>query len=156
MCEAQSSGILDGLLTVFIIERNLIGPISNKLSTLDFLAESDKSAIQYLGNKFEIDFVALSYTRDQDDVLGTRKFLDMLGMTSTKVMAKVETKYALTKFRGILNESDAIMISRGILGMDCPAEKMALIQKNLTSWCNMLGKPVIVTRVVDTMVSTPR
>ncbi|CAD7704436.1 unnamed protein product, partial [Ostreobium quekettii] len=156
VCEALTDAVLDGLLTVFHIERNEIGPISNKLTTMEVLSESDMAAIKHLGSKFDIDYVAVSYTRDKDDMDTVRKFLDGVGMTNTRIMAKVETKVALMSFKGTLNKADAIMMSRGILGMDCPAEKMALIQKNLISWCNLLGKPVIVTRVVDTMVSTPR
>lgn len=48
------------------------------------------------------------------------------------------------------------MISRGNLGLDCVPEKMALIQKTLVQSCNLVGKPAIITRVVDTMANTPR
>ena len=68
----------------------------------------------------------------------------------------METKFGLGRFKGILNHADAVVISRGNLGLDVPVEKMALIQKHIISACNLVGKPVLVTRVVDTMVTTPR
>ncbi|CAD7699862.1 unnamed protein product [Ostreobium quekettii] len=156
VCEAQTPSELDGLLTVFHMERNQMGPVLSKQNTMAALQESDKEAIRRLSKKFDIDFIALSYARDRDDVIEARKFLEEAGMHSTRLIAKVETKYTLTKFKGILSEADAIMISRGNLGTDCPVDKMALIQKNLISSCNLVGKPVLVTRLVDTMVSTPR
>jgi pyruvate kinase len=63
---------------------------------------------------------------------------------------------SLLNFKGILNEADGVIISRGNLGLDCLPEKMALIQKTLIQSCNLVGKPVVITRVVDTMAITPR
>lgn len=56
----------------------------------------------------------------------------------------------------MLNEADGVIISRGNLGLDCLPEKMALIQKNLVQSCNLVGKPCLITRVMDTMAVTPR
>ena len=58
--------------------------------------------------------------------------------------------------QGILSEADGIIMSRGNLGLDVDPEKMALVQKTLIQACNLVGKPIIITRVVDTMVNTPR
>jgi pyruvate kinase len=52
--------------------------------------------------------------------------------------------------------SDAVIMSRGNLGLDVLPEKMALIQKAIINECNVIGKPVLITRVVDTMINTPR
>jgi pyruvate kinase len=90
------------------------------------------------------------------DVVVAREFLDQLGLDSCKIIAKLDAKSSLVNFRGILNAADGIMLSRGNLGLDCLPEKIAVIQKNVTTSCNLLGKPCIVTRIVDTMVSAPR
>jgi Pyruvate kinase, barrel domain len=52
--------------------------------------------------------------------------------------------------------SDGIILSRGNLGLDVLPEKIAMLQKAVTSRCNVLGKPIIITRLVDTMAETPR
>lgn len=73
-----------------------------------------------------------------------------------QLMAKCETRQALFNFQSIAQASDAIIMSRGNLGLDVLPEKMALVQKAVISNCNLIGKPVLITRVVDTMVNTPR
>jgi len=72
------------------------------------------------------------------------------------VLAKCETRQALFEFQDIAQRSDGIILSRGNLGLDVLPEKMALIQKAVISNCNLLGKPVLITRVVDTMIHAPR
>ena len=63
---------------------------------------------------------------------------------------------ALLNFEAICLQADGVIFSRGNLGLDVVPEKMALVQKSCISRCNLLGKPCIVTRLVDTMVSAPR
>ena len=72
------------------------------------------------------------------------------------MLAKLETRQSLFAFRHITQEADGIIMSRGNLGLDVLAEKMALVQKALVQTCNVMGKPCIITRVVDTMVTAPR
>lgn len=156
VCEVQSKATLRGLLTVWHIERDPYGPIANKQNTLPILSEKDKTMMTALAANFEIDFISLSHTREAEDVEEAKQFMAKLGRPHTKIIAKVETKDALTRFKNILNKADGIMISRANLGLDVPAEKIALIQKNMISWCNIVGKPCIVTRVVDTMIEAPR
>eukprot|EP00210_Caulerpa_lentillifera_P004732 g4516.t1 len=156
VCEVQNKATLTGLLTVWHIERNPYGPIANKQNGLPILTEKDKMMLTALTSKFEIDFISLSHTREAEDVDEARDFMKKLNHPNVRIIAKVETKYALMRFKNILNKADGIMISRANLGLDVPAEKIALIQKNMISWCNIVGKPCIVTRVVDTMIEAPR
>lgn len=76
--------------------------------------------------------------------------------TCAQLAAKCETRQSLFNFQAITEAADAIIMSRGNLGLDVLPEKMALAQKAVISNCNLLGKPVLITRVVDTMVSAPR
>ena len=77
-------------------------------------------------------------------------------VVTLQLIAKCETRQSLFNFKAIAQEADAVMLSRGNLGLDVLPEKMALVQKHVIQQCNMLGKPVIITRVVDTMVTSPR
>ena len=72
------------------------------------------------------------------------------------MLAKCETRQALFEFQDIAQQADGIIVSRGNLGLDVLPEKMALIQKAIISNCNLMGKPVLITRVVDTMITAPR
>ncbi len=69
---------------------------------------------------------------------------------------QVENRQALAAFEAIAAAADGVVLSRGNLGLDVAPEKTALVQKHATTACNLLGKPVMITRVVDTMVAAPR
>lgn len=155
ICEAQNDAVLDGLLTVFHGERSSDN-LLNVQNELPLLSEYDRECLSNLALDYEIDFLSLSYTRSGEDVKEARAFLDSIDLVNTKVYAKVETRQALLNFKGILNEADGVIISRGNLGLDCDPEKLAVIQKTLIQSCNLVGKPVLITRVCDTMVQTPR
>ena len=75
---------------------------------------------------------------------------------TVQVVAKCETRQALHNFQAIAQASDGVVLSRGNLGLDLLPEKMALVQKAVCAACNVLGKPVLITRVVDTMITAPR
>lgn len=156
ICEAQTAASLSGLLTLWHIERDPYGPISNIQNELPILSDKDKDTLKELRNKYEIDFISLSHTREAEDIEEARAFLAEIKSATTKIIAKIETKYALTRFKNILSKADAMMVSRANLGLDVPAEKIALIQKNMVSWCNLIGKPCIITRVCDSMTNAPR
>jgi pyruvate kinase len=68
----------------------------------------------------------------------------------------VENRQALAAFEAIAAAADGVVLSRGNLGLDVAPEKTALVQKHATTACNLAGKPVMITRVVDTMVAAPR
>lgn len=154
-CTAQSSAVLSGLLTVFHTERS-DGSVANQQNDLPPLTDYDKAALRELAREYDIDFVSLSYCREGDDVDETRAFLHSIGSASTKIIAKCETRQSLFHFRSILNTADGIIISRGNLGLDVPPEKMAIVQKSMISACIVMGKPSLITRVVDTMIVGPR
>lgn len=154
-CTAQNDAVMDGLLTVTHHSANEEDRMSMQ-ADLPLLSEHDVHAIRDITTQFEVDFVALTFTRDGEDVDGLRDFLDKLGLEQTKILAKVENQAALYNFAGIATAADGVIISRGNLGLDVAPEKMARVQKEVISKCNLLGKPVIITRVVDTMATAPR
>ncbi|EFN57223.1 hypothetical protein CHLNCDRAFT_143690 [Chlorella variabilis] len=154
-CVALSSAVLDGLLTVMVChteDEEFRGDFG-----LPLLTEFDVDCIKSLGSQFEVDFVNLSYCNSVDDLYSARALLDSLGMAQTKIIAKasggIERKAAIRNFEAIAHVADGIMISRGNLGLDFEPEVMALLQKRIVSRCNQLGKPVHITRIVDTMAT---
>jgi pyruvate kinase len=100
--------------------------------------------------------VCLSWVRDASDVHAARDYLDSIGLEDTKLLAKISTRHSLYEFQGILNTADGIVLSRGSLGLDNHPEKMAILQKMVVKACNLVGKPVLITRLVDTMINAPR
>eukprot|EP00475_Leptophrys_vorax_P038353 TRINITY_DN6744_c0_g3_i1.p1 TRINITY_DN6744_c0_g3~~TRINITY_DN6744_c0_g3_i1.p1 ORF type:complete len:372 (-),score=42.37 TRINITY_DN6744_c0_g3_i1:371-1447(-) len=124
---------------------------------LPTLSEADKRLLASWGQRNSIDIVSLSFTRHAEDVRQTRALLSKLGdLAQTQIYAKIENMEGLKNFDEILQEADGIILSRGDLGIDLPAEKVFLFQKAAIFKCNMAGKPSIITRVVDTMTDTPR
>ncbi|PSC73194.1 Pyruvate kinase [Micractinium conductrix] len=153
-CVATNSATLDGLLTVMVChteDEDFRGDFG-----LPLLTEHDVDCMRQLGAQFEVDFVSLSFCNCAEDVYVARALLDSLCLQQTKIIAKIERKAAVRHFEGIAAAADGIIISRGNLGLDFEAEVMALLQKRIIARCNQLGKPVHVTRIVDTMVTTPR
>jgi len=155
ICQAKNDAVLDGLLTVFHQERSEEG-LANIQNDLPALTDFDRQAVAILASEFEIDFLSLSFCRSVDDVMEARDFLTSIGADHCKIIAKCETRQSLFNFRSIANSSDAILISRGNLGLDVVPEKMAMVQKAMISTATILGKPTVITRVVDTMIQTPR
>jgi len=157
-CVASNAASLGGLLTVFHTERSEDG-LSNMQNDLPVLCPEDKQMITALAAEFEVDFISLSFARSGEDVASARDFLDAVpggACSSTKILAKLETRQSLFNFAEIASTADGIVLSRGNLGLDVLPEKMALAQKAVVLACNRIGKPALMTRVVDTMVSAPR
>lgn len=125
--------------------------------SLPTLSDIDKAALGNWGVRNQIDFVSLSYTRHANDVRLARSYLAKLGeLRQTQIFAKIENIEGLEHFDEILKEADGIILSRGNLGIDLPAEKVFIFQKAAIRKCNNAGKPAIITRVVDSMVDSPR
>ncbi|KAL3159599.1 hypothetical protein ABBQ38_010011 [Trebouxia sp. C0009 RCD-2024] len=154
-CTAQNDAVMDGLLTVTHHSANESDMMSMQ-ADLPVLSEHDVHAIRDISSHFEVDFVSLTFTRDGEDIDGMRDFLDKMGLEQTKILAKLENRAALYNFASIATAADGLILSRGNLGLDVAPEKMALVQKSVVSRCNLLGKPVIITRVLDTMATAPR
>ena len=75
---------------------------------------------------------------------------------AAQLAAKCETRQALFNIQTIAAAADCLIMSRGNLGLDVLPEKMALVQKAMINNCTVIGKPILITRVVDTMVNAPR
>ncbi|MBN1813796.1 MAG: pyruvate kinase [Anaerolineae bacterium] len=103
-----------------------------------------------------VDFIALSFVRRAADVRELRQFLKGK-QGDVSIIAKIEKPEALAVFDEILNEADGIMVARGDLGVETPAEEVPFHQKRIIRTCNQVGKPVITaTQMLQSMMANPR
>lgn len=103
-----------------------------------------------------VDFIAASFVRTAADVLQMRRILEDHN-SPIQIIAKIETQAAVDNLDEILEVSDGIMVARGDLGVEIPAEEVPLAQKQIITKCNLLGKPVITaTQMLDSMMRHPR
>ncbi len=103
-----------------------------------------------------VDFIAASFIRRPEDILAIRRLLEKSN-ADMRVIAKIESQQGVDNFTGILDVADGIMIARGDLGVEIPAEDVPLLQKKLIQVCNHAGKPVITaTQMLDSMIRQPR
>jgi pyruvate kinase len=104
----------------------------------------------------EVDYFALSFVRCADDVCHLRAWLAARG-ADTPIIAKIEKPEALDCIEAILDASDGLMVARGDLGVEAPAEQVPIAQKRIIRACNAAGKPAITaTQMLDSMIRNPR
>jgi pyruvate kinase len=119
--------------------------------SLPALTEKDLADIDFIIGQ-NIDWVALSFVRSPEDILGLREILKAKG-SNAKIIAKIEKPEALECIREIILASDAIMVARGDLGVELPVEQIPMIQKNIFRKCIHRAKPVIIaTQMMESMI----
>jgi pyruvate kinase len=107
------------------------------------------------GIKNKVDFVALSFVRRASDVEELRDVL-VKAKSKARIIVKIETPQALANIDSILALADGVMVARGDLATEIPAEKVPAAQKMLIKKCNELGLPVITaTQMLESMIKTP-
>ncbi|WP_210364944.1 pyruvate kinase [Bacillus sp. REN3] len=120
------------------------------------ITEKDAQDILF-GIEQGIDFVAASFVRRASDVLEIRQLLEEHDGTHIQIIPKIENQEGVDNIDEILEVSDGLMVARGDLGVEIPAEEVPLVQKELIKKCNALGKPVITaTQMLDSMQRNPR
>ncbi len=122
--------------------------------SISSLTEKDRIDLDF-GIKNKVDFIALSFVRKPADIIELRSILDK-AKSKASIIAKIETPEALENIDEIINLSDAIMVARGDLAIEIPAEEVPLVQKTLIQKCNAAGKPVITaTQMLESMIKSP-
>lgn len=148
--KVQAEVIFGGVLTskkgVNLPDTNLTTPT---------LTEKDHSDLQFAIEN-EANWVALSFVRKAADI---QEVIDIIGEEKhsyMKVIAKIEKPEALKNIDKIIDKTDAIMIARGDLGVEIPAEKLPLWQKKIIKKCIKKAKPVVVaTQMMESMIVNP-
>lgn len=164
--------LADGLISLYVEEvddHNIIttvlnsGEISSRKRVavpgvslnLPPLSEQDIQDLLF-GIKNEMDFIAASFVQRAADVLAIRRVLEE-NDAQMDIFAKIENQEGVRNIDEIIKVADGIMVARGDLGVEIPAEEVPLVQKSIIGKCNHAGKPVITaTQMLESMVNNPR
>lgn len=124
---------------------------------VDFPSLIERDIEQLNGNaRNKIDYVGLSFVRSARDIKLLRKELEDRKM-SAKIVAKIESQPALDRIDEIIEETDAVMVARGDLGVEVPFEQLAYWQRTIIDKCRKVNKPVITaTQMLESMINNPR
>lgn len=124
--------------------------------SLPGITEKDANDIVF-GVEQGVDFIAASFVRKASDVLEIRQLLERHNAANIQIISKIENQQGVDNLDEILEVSDGLMVARGDLGVEIPAEDVPLAQKQMIAKCNLVGKPVITaTQMLDSMQRNPR
>ncbi len=116
------------------------------------ITEQDIEHLKF-GTEQDVDFVAVSFVRNSDDIQAVREIIPK----DIKIIAKIELKTALENIDEILNVSDGVMVARGDLGVQLPIEKVPFVQKQILDAANRKGKiSITATEMLQSMKSSYR
>ncbi|MBD2639049.1 pyruvate kinase [Synechocystis sp. FACHB-908] len=119
------------------------------------MTDKDKEDLMF-GLDQGVDWVALSFVRNPQDIDEIKGLIAAAGK-SVPVIAKIEKHEAIKDMQAVLEKCDGVMVARGDLGVELPAEDVPILQKKLIATANRLGIPVITaTQMLDSMVNSPR
>lgn len=105
----------------------------------------------------EVDYICLSFVKDAEDIKNARNLIKELGGKTTPIIAKIERSEALEHLTEIIEETDAIMVARGDLGVEVGAAEVPAIQKHIITQTRRLDKVVITaTQMMESMITNPQ
>lgn len=146
-CEVQNDGTIMG--------HKSVNTPSVHITNLPALSEKDRRFIEFAADN-DIDFIAHSFVRSKEDVLEIQKILDMK-KSRIKIIAKIENQQGVDNIDEILDHAYGVMVARGDLAVEIPAEQIPLIQKMLVKKCIERRRPVIIaTQMLQSMIENPR
>ena len=123
--------------------------------TMTAITEKDRADVAFALSK-NTEYIAMSFVRSEHDIREMRWLIRHLGGNAA-IIAKVEKHEALENIEAIVAASDGVMVARGDLGVETPAEQVPFHQKRIIALCNYAGKPVITaTQMLNSMVDNPR
>ena len=149
VCEAQSQAQIKGRKGV-----NFPGSVGN----FPVITEKDKADLKF-GLGQDVDMIAMSFVRSGDDIRNLKSLIESHNPSQQEplVFAKIEKPKAVNHIDDILNEVDGVMVARGDLGIEVPAERVPIIQKQIIEQSLLKGKRIIVaTQMLDSMIRNPR
>ena len=146
ICRAENDGIVKNRKSVNVpgIELNLPALTEKDAAFIDWATRSD------------VEFIAHSFVRSRDDVMAIQSRLDMQ-KSPVKIIAKIENREGVDNLDAILDVAHGVMIARGDLGIEIPAQEVPIIQKQIIKTCIRRVKPVITaTQMLHSMIDNPR
>ena len=147
MCEVKNDGVIKG--------KKSINLPSVKIRNLPSLTAKDKAFVEFAADQ-DIDFIAHSFVRQKEDILAIQEILDAR-QSRIKIIAKIENQEGVDNIDEILDHAYGVMVARGDLAIEIPAERVPIIQKRLVEKCIARRKPVIIaTQMLQSMVTSPR
>lgn len=127
----------------------------NAKLTLSAITDKDRKDVEFALQQ-KTDFIAMSFVRKQDDIRELRWLIKHFGGDAA-IIAKIEMQEALENIESIIEVADGIMVARGDLGIETPAEQVPYHQKRIIQLCNQASKPVITaTQMLESMTRNPR
>jgi len=153
--------ILETSILVEMLNNGTLGERKNMnlpgvVVDLPTITEKDRDDLVNFAVVHSVDYVAASFVRRAEDVTTIREVLGVRGR-SIKIISKIENQQGLENFEEILKVTDGVMVARGDLGMEIPAEKVFLAQKLMIRKCNVAGIPVVTaTQMLESMIKAPR
>ncbi len=147
LCEVLNEGFIQSHKTI---------SIPNVKLNIPFLSEYDKKCI-YLADELKVDFLALSFVSDSEQVLKVNDLLIELGNDHIGIISKIENQSGIDDIDEIIKISDGIMVARGDLGMEIPLERVPIVSKMITNKCHIAGKIcIIATELLSSMQNVNR
>ena len=120
----------------------------------DIITAKDRADLVY-GSAKDIDYVALSFVQTAADIYALQQLLKRMN-SQVKIIAKIETKAAVANLEAIIKASDAVMIARGDLAVETPAESVPIVQRQIVGLGLRYAKPTIVaTQMLASMTDMP-
>ena len=147
VCQVENGGTLSANKSINIPGAHI---------QLPALTEKDVADIRF-GVENDFDFIAASFVRRAADVEAVRAVLHDCGGDDVKIIAKIENQEGVDNLDAILEAADGIMVARGDLGVEIPAARVPILQKQMIRKGLQQGKPVITaTQMLDSMMRNPR
>lgn len=154
--DAENRELVTKVLNPGVLKNKKGVNVPNVSINLPGITEKDANDIRF-GLGQGIDFIAASFVRRASDVLEITKILEENDATHVQIIPKIENQEGVDNIDEILQVSQGLMVARGDLGVEIPAEEVPIVQKQLIKKCNKLGKPVITaTQMLDSMQRNPR
>ena len=123
--------------------------------SMPYLSEQDKEDLIF-ACQHHLDLVSASFVRNTQDIKDIRSLLDSNGGKNIMIISKIENTEAIENLNSIIRASDGIMIARGDLGIEIPAEEVPIYQREIINLCRKYGKPTITaTQMLDSMIRNP-
>ncbi|MDZ4745885.1 MAG: pyruvate kinase [bacterium] len=160
LMKLQVKSINGDIVNALVIYGGVLKPrkginLPNTIVSQPSMTTKDRADVRFAIDK-ECDYVALSFVRSAVDIDVLRKYLHKYGGTQA-IIAKIEKPEALKNIEAIIDASDVIMVARGDLGVEIPAQNVPIVQKKIIKLCNAKAKPVITaTQMLESMIRSPR